>query len=236
MGSIQYIHTADTHNEKAALEILPYILEILKIRSVLDIGCGNGSWLSAAKQVGVNEIQGVDGIKLASEQLLINDDNLITHDLKLPLSLNRNFDLALCLEVAEHLPETAADEIVKTLVNHSNCVLFSAAIPGQGGQFHLNEQWPEYWHEKFKKHGFVAYDILRAKIWNNENVFWWYKQNIILFAKQGVLPNDIKCAGEVSGVVHPELYRKKMTKPKYIKSNTILLKLIYDCFKRLLKK
>ena len=63
-------------------------------------------------------------------------------DLAQPLQIDRRFDLALSLEVAEHLPPECGSEFVQTLTDLSSVILFSAAIPFQGGTDHLNEQWP----------------------------------------------------------------------------------------------
>src|SRR5690606_34222821 len=106
-------------------------------------------------------------------------------DLTKKLELNKKYDMAISLEVAEHLPESAADTFVESLTSHASIILFSAAIPQQGGQYHVNEQWPNYWNEKFKKRGFQAFDILRSEFWNNEHVPWWYRQNMVFFVKQG---------------------------------------------------
>jgi len=121
------------------------------------------------------------------------------------LTLNRKYDLAISLEVAEHLPEQFADLFVKTLILHSDIILFSAAIPGQGGQNHLNEQWPDYWIEKFSKHGYFFHDLIRPLIWNNKKVDYWYKQNTFLVTK--------KCSlKKIEHYIHPDLFGSKVEK------------------------
>lgn len=237
MEPIKYTHTDRMHNTQAAYSILPYIFSYIKPISVIDIGCGNGSWLKVASKLGADIIQGVDGIKVADDQLNIPEGNFLKHDLTKPLQLNKKFDLVLSLEVAEHLPEAAANIFIDTLTNHGNCILFSAAIPNQGGQFHFNEQWPEYWHLKFKERGYLAYDIIRNKFWNDDNVFWWYKQSIIIYAKEGVLKDsNLLPVSIVNAMVHPQLYRKKIFHPKYIRNNRKLIKLAFECIKFVFKK
>ena len=237
MNQIKYIHTERMHNTQAAFEILPFVFKLVNPQSVIDIGCGNGSWLKAATELGVEEIQGVDGIQVEDNQLNIPKDNFLQHDLTKYLQLDKKFDLAISLEVAEHLPESAADNIVAVLTAHSDCVLFSAAIPGQGGQYHINEQWPEYWHQKFKSKGYLAYDILRNEFWNNENVFWWYKQNTIMYAKKGFFESsEFKNSETVNAMVHPELFRKKIVHPKYLKSKKELFKLAFQSIKLAFKR
>jgi hypothetical protein len=94
------------------------------------------------------------------------------------------YDLAVCLEVAEHLPESSAADLVRALTAFAPVVLFSAAVPGQGGVGHINEQWPAYWKGLFEQHGFYRRDPIRPRIWTNERVHWWYRQNIFLFASR----------------------------------------------------
>lgn len=237
MNNIKYKHTREAHNTQAALEMLPFIFKFKKPKSIIDIGCGNGSWLQAAKECGVPMILGIDGIKVRSEELNIEENEFIQHDLTKPLNLNLTFDMAICLEVAEHLPETAAEVLVNSLTTLSDFILFGAAIPGQGGQFHINEQWPEYWHKKFKLRGYSAYDIIRSEFWDNPNVFWWYKQNTIIYAKNELLKSSgFQKSESLKALIHPELFRKKIFYPKYLSTRAELFSLIVNCLKSILKK
>jgi hypothetical protein len=69
-------------------------------------------------------------------------------------------------------------------------VLFSAAIPFQGGTHHLNEQWPDYWAALFKNHDYVPIDCIRRGIWGNQQVEWYYAQNVLLFASADRVRED----------------------------------------------
>ena len=135
-----------------------------------------------------------------------------SHALETSLDLGRRFDLVISLEVAEHLPENAADTFVDSLVQHGDVILFSATIPFQGGHGHINEQWPGYWAEKFLGHGYRATDVLRPMIWGDETVFWWLRQNTLLFLSEDALSRHPSFAGDIVedfnglAMVHPALY------------------------------
>lgn len=198
-----YIHTEAIHNLSSPRLVVPIVLGLAKPKSVLDVGCGIGTWLKAFEENGVSDYIGVDGNYVDRSLLKVPDSKFIPHDLRKDWSLERKFDLVVSLEVAEHLPEQVADQLIKVLINHGDTILFSAAIPGQGGQNHLNEQWPEYWQDKFLQHGYYFHDVIRPLIWANQNIEWWYKQNIFLVKK------NIKIESlpfNSLSVVHPELF------------------------------
>jgi SAM-dependent methyltransferase len=210
MDNPTYVHSEDVHNFTAARIILPLIFDLIGTKSLIDVGCGIGTWLKVAKDLGVSDILGVDGDYVDRKVLskYIDEDNFLARDLTKPLELYRTFDLALCLEVAEHLPFESADILIDSLCNHSGTILFSAAIPFQGGQNHLNEQTPNYWIGKFEQRGFQVYDPIRSAVWERIDVDVWYKQNILLFStKELSLPKPI-----FTHVVHPELFEAHLAK------------------------
>lgn len=187
----------------APREVVPVIIKQINPKSVLDVGCGIGTWLRAFEENGVQDYCGIDGAYVNRTQLQIPQEKFVAADLRKPFLLNRKFDLIISLEVAEHLPENCADNFVSSLVSHGDVIIFSAAVPGQGGQYHINEQWPEYWQEKFKSHGFYYHDIIREKIWTNEKIDWWYRQNIFLISRE-INPRP------ALALVHPELLNQKI--------------------------
>lgn len=173
-----------THGDKtssSALVALQQLKRYLSFDSVLDVGCGDGRWLSACQALGVSEILGVDGPWTDRERLLIEQTSFREADLSRSLSVDRRFDLAMSLEVAEHVPWTSAKTFVENLIRHADAVLFAAAIPYQGGFRHINERWPSYWEAIFRNQGYVALDPLRAMLWDRDDVFYWYKQNMLLY-------------------------------------------------------
>jgi SAM-dependent methyltransferase len=193
--------------------VVPELLTLIQPASVIDVGCGLGTWLAAFERAGVRDVLGVDGDYVPRAALEIPRERFVAHDLRRPLRLGRTFDLVVSLEVAEHLPSECATTFVDTLIGLGSAVLFSAAIPFQGGESHVNEQWPDYWARLFERRGFVAVDCLRRKIWQHPEVAWWYAQNILLYVErrrlesQPGLQRELALAGPAPlALVHPQRY------------------------------
>ncbi len=162
----------------SASVVAPIVKDLLNPRSVIDIGCGQGEWLEA---FGIEESIGVD-IAAPDREGFISHDLTEPLKLKTPLGLGRWFDLVVSLETAEHLPEEAADTYVESIARHAgDAVLFSAAVVGQEGLNHINCQPHEYWHKKFKRHGFVVTDPIRPLIAGDERVSPWYRNNLFIY-------------------------------------------------------
>jgi SAM-dependent methyltransferase len=157
---------------------------MIKPTSVVDVGCGTGGWLAVFRSLGIEDVLGVDGSWADQKKLEIPQERFVVFDLKKPLRLDRRFDLVLSLEVAQHLADRYAATFVGSLTGLGPAVLFSAAIPYQGGIGHVNEQWPDYWVEHFGRHGYVPIDCIRPWIWSNPHVEWWFAQNTFLFAER----------------------------------------------------
>lgn len=213
---------------QSAHEIAKELWEIIQPKSIVDVGCGIGLFLEAFSRRGATDVWGIDGEWVDLDKLRIPKEHFSSQDLCLPVQSSRQFDLAICLEVAEHLPDTAASTLVKSLVNLAPLVLFSAAIPMQGGMEHVNEQWPEYWSSLFVGHDYVPVDCVRRRVWSNENVLWWYAQNTILFVKKDCfqrLPQlrieFEKAMGMPLSLVHPEAFLNYRKPVKQIISKKI---------------
>lgn len=179
-----YLNNVDKYLEgsrKSAETILPLVFERIKPRSVLDVGCSTGVWLSVCARLGADDITGIDGDYVDRSRLLIPADRFLGRDLASPFDAGRRFDLVMSLEVAEHIPERAASEFVGSLVRHGDTILFSAAIPFQGGTGHVNERWQSYWQDLFAQRGYVAVDWIRPIVWESTDVETWYKQNVLMF-------------------------------------------------------
>ncbi|MGE3804952.1 MAG: methyltransferase domain-containing protein [Gemmataceae bacterium] len=183
----------------AAERIVPLILALTgQIRSVVDVGGGTGAWLSVFRRSGAEELLLLDCPDVATE-LLIDPSSFEPVDLSRELPAPRRFDLAVCVEVAEHLPGRMARPLVEWLTTAADVVAFSAAIPGQGGLGHVHLQPPGYWMELFQQRGFVRRDLLRAKIIHDETIPWWYRQNLFLYVKP-----DVKLSVEEPDFLPPE--------------------------------
>lgn len=191
----------------AAQVILPEVFSMLQPRTVVDVGCGIGTWASVAKSLG-SEIKGLDGPHVPVDQRLIAAAEFIETDLMSFKGIGR-FDLAICLEVVEHLPASHADQIVAGLCESAEVILFSAAIPLQGGENHINEQWPTYWQTKFAAQDFVMLDVFRERFWNDPDVDWWYRQNLFLVCRNGHPLTESSKPFQGDCYVHPELYLQK---------------------------
>jgi len=224
-----YFSWQESGSRRSAQAIVPLVVSLIQPKSVVEFGCGTGSWLAEFKHLGSSEILGVDGQYIEKSGLLrIPSQNFLARDLNSPVSLSHRFDLAVALEVAEHLRPTSAWTFVKSLTEASPVVLFSAAIPFQGGPKHLNEQWPNYWAKMFKQFAYPVFDVIRKQIWTNIQIEWWYRQNIFLFIHRNHLSHnpDLRrrlgpatpqplslvhpdCFVESISVCPPEIYRQK---------------------------
>jgi SAM-dependent methyltransferase len=173
----------------SARVVVPMLEEWFRPRSVVDVGCGSGAWLAVWREHGVTDILGIDGPYVDPSTLLISPAQFQALDLRRPFALDRKFDLALCLEVAEHLPARVAASLVRSLINLAPIVLFSAAVPLQTGAGHINERWPNYWRDQFAHHDYMFLDPIRPRIWHDARVEIWYRQNIFL-AVQRELVNE----------------------------------------------
>lgn len=180
-----FMSYADNTSRYAAQTVAALLRGWFSIGSLLDVGCAKGTWLSVWRDTGVEDIHGVDGDYVGRDTLVIPADHFSAKDLSRRFDFSRRFDLVQSLEVAEHIPASAADTFVDNLVRHANgLILFSAAPPGQGGEFHVNEQPYEYWRQKFAARGYVACDCLRLRLAGNQRISFWYRYNTLLYLRE----------------------------------------------------
>jgi SAM-dependent methyltransferase len=172
---------------KSARIVAPLVMRLAPIRSVIDVGCGIGGWLRVFSENGVAVVRGVDGNYVDPSKLYVAPECFTGIDLTQRFNLEGKYDLAVCLEVAEHLDARSGAELVRALTDLAPLILFSAAVPGQGGISNINEQWPEYWRRLFEEHGFKMLDPIRPLIREDRRVSWWYRQNIVMFASEAAI-------------------------------------------------
>ena len=198
----KYEHTEKVHSFSGPRVGIQLLFEDFLPNDLLDVGCGLGTWMQAAIHIGVKEVWGIEG-NLSENKIPEEIQKRITrHDLTKQFDLGKTFDTALCLEVAEHLPEESAITLISSLCNHSEKIYFSAACPNQHGQNHINCQWPSYWQKLFNDQGYACSDKVRWIIWDMTEIEPWYRQNIFLATK------DEKNAGyekRLHSVIHPDM-------------------------------
>jgi SAM-dependent methyltransferase len=205
----------ESQNRESARRILGLVFEYARPQSILDVGCGLGTWMSVSRELGVADVRGIEGQWLDPSQLHVERELVATLDLEQGFALHRKFDLAICLEVAEHVSEAAAQPLIASLAAHSDVILFSAAIPYQGGHHHVNEQFPDYWIDRFAQHGFRPLDFIRPQIWNDPAVLWWLRQNTLLFAHERAIAANDRLRQEAAiprqlSTVHPDVYLSRL--------------------------
>jgi len=199
---------------RSARRCVPDIISFVEPQSVVDVGCGRAAFLSIFEEAGISNVLGLDGDYVDQTRLLIHPDKFVATDLQAAQKPERNFDLAVCLEVAEHIAHEAGPRLVNFLTDLAPIIWFSAALPGQGGTGHINEQWPDYWASEFKAAGMIACDCLRPRWLNEDDISWWYAQNSLLFVNPQRAPTEaidriFKATAQIGRaprIIHPTLH------------------------------
>lgn len=205
--------------QRSAAAVVPAVYELVRPDSIVDVGGGEGWWSRAFIDAGAKRALVLDeSAAPATFPASIKDGiefvffDAVAHA---HWALEEQFDLAICLETAEHVAPDTAEYLVDFIVAAAPIVLWSAAIPGQGGHGHVNEQWPEYWASLFRDRGYVCSD-LRGRFWDNETIEPWYRQNLLLFANlERITANPERFynlftakweSAPIRGLVHPRIY------------------------------
>lgn len=211
----EFFSSRSENSYRSALEYSEHLSRIFKPASVVDLGCGLGPWLKAFGEKGATKLVGIDGPWVNREDLLDTRIEFVAHDANQLLTLDHEkFDLAICVETAEHLKNESSSIVVSNLAGLSDVVIFSAAYEHQGGRNHINEQRPTYWAKIFIQNGYAPYDFFRPVMWGNNRVEFWYQQNVFLFVKSGAgITQQLEGAGvrpipnlEFMDCVHPALF------------------------------
>lgn len=205
---------------RSARRYVDFLTSFYGPRTVVDLGCGRGTWLKAFREQGAELTVGLDGnwnsqANMVDPAILFEAVNL---NERIVLPADVRFDLAVSLEVAEHLEASSAATFVSSLTDLSDVVMFGAAYTQQGGTNQVNEQPHTYWANLFTKRGYVVFDIFRPVFWGAQDVEFWYQQNTFLYVKQGhPLVEHLRKKGmpplenlAFMDCVHPMLYQGKL--------------------------
>lgn len=214
-----YLDLADVSARSASV-IVPVLRDAIEPTSVIDVGCGAGTWMAAWLDAGVTDVWGVDGSRAPDESLGVPRDLIRRLDLGSDLRLDRTYDLVTSFEVAEHLPESRAASFVHDLTRLGPVVAFSAAIPLQGGTGHVTERWQSWWAAHFETEGFAPSVALRTAMWNEESAAAYYAQNLVVYVREDLVsdlpvlfPGGHRAPAEVLDVVHPRLWQRRVGHP-----------------------
>ena len=228
-----YSSLEDSSNSSAAT-LVPILIDRFSPNSVVDFGCGGGAFPKAFIKNQILDVLGIEGEWALQFGNMSAESWLLIKDLTLPIDLQRKFDLAVCLEVAEHLPAEFARVLIKSLVDSSDRIAFSAAIPGQDGTDHINLAFPEYWARLFAEEGYFLEWDPRNTIWNNRRIAPWYRQNLLLFHKKS---EQVQNYVVPESRFHPELFVEYQTATfKLNKLIRRVVKLLQRQFSRLFRK
>lgn len=159
-------------------KVLDLIITELRPTTVLDIGCGTGAALEYFAQCAIESV-GIENSKVAILKSKVSS-SIVRFNLKQELCLGKRFDLVWCFEVIEHIHPRFEGNFLKTLTNHSDTIVLSAAQPGQGGRGHFNEQPPEYWVQKFRAMDYRLDTTFTDKLRSTGEIF---AENLLCFRK-----------------------------------------------------
>lgn len=201
---------------KSAKGLLEILYKLYSAQSVADFGCGRGAWLTTCEMLGSRVLHGYDGPWVKKEKLYSNNIEFFPVNFEEKVVPRRRYDLAISVEVAEHISDKNADNFINMMNDASDVIIFGAAAKGQGGENHINEHWQSYWIGKFKKKGYICFDIFRSVLWKNSDVDWWYKQNTFLFVKENTLSGDFSMGklrsmeSVIYDIVHPDSFEYRL--------------------------
>ena len=211
------------HREKRSTQgadlVLPLVFDHLPIKSVIDVGCGTGTWLRAARSLGASRTLGVENPWTRRHQVEDRQIEMRWQNLEEPFAIADTFDLCICLEVAEHLSPARAESFVGDLCHTSRRILFGAAVPGQRGRHHVNEQWQSFWASIFRERAYVPIDAIRPIVWNVGDIPYWYRQNTLIYVHQSQYPADLAALqplidqSSILDLVHPDLLTRLLERP-----------------------
>jgi len=158
-------------------DVARWLVRKYDIKTVMDVGCGEGNMVRFFNQYGCNAI-GLDGLKRNTDKV---EGPAITHDLTLGPCRVSGIDMAWCIEVVEHVRDIYVDNVLETLTN-GRIVVLSFAVKKQRGYHHVNLQSKEYWIEKMRGKG---YKYLRRETVKMQGLaIGFLRKNSLLFVRE----------------------------------------------------
>lgn len=200
---------------QSASRILRFLNTLIRFETVIDFGCGMGTWGVAAKELGARRYIGIDQHEYDISYMQIDPSEYWEKNLQLPIHVEHFYDLAICVEVAEHIPEDYANTLIDNICLGSETILFSAALPYQGGTGHVNEQPCSYWVNKFLIKGYKPIDCIRPIFWNDAQVEVWYRNNCMLYVTEKAserIKVHLPAISFPSDIVHPQMLTRILHK------------------------
>lgn len=217
MYDIRYYKKHQVGSYRSAKSILSYLLTILDISSMMDFGCGMGTWCQAAEELGIIDVIGIDKHAFDEEYMLLSDERYFENDLTKPTSFERKADLVVSVEVGEHIESSFSELFIGNLCRHGDIVLFSSALPFQGGTGHINERMCSYWTNIFNSYNYRIIDCIRPHFWDNQDVEVWYKNNCVLFVKNEIF-HRVKKSIDIQSfpidIIHPDMLKRIINNKK----------------------
>lgn len=202
-GEDFYEQQAET-SYQSARSLLGYLFSSYRPSSLVDFGAGVGTWLRAARELGVGRLLGLEG-HWVRDKIAPSGIDYRFQDLNEPVVLDDRFDMALSVEVAEHLVPERSQGFVSDMCAAADLIVFGAAMPHQGGNGHINERLPSFWIKLFESNGYTCIDFFRPAFWFQPNVEPWYVQNTFLFVRAGDERKRLFRAEPLYDVYHPKL-------------------------------
>lgn len=209
------------NNLSSAEIIVPMLIELINPKSVIDIGCATGVWLSQFQKQNIS-ITGVDGNWVKNHKSFINKRDIVYYDFESNKNfpINTTYDLAICLEMAEHVSRKMSDKLISILTSLSDVIYFSAATPNSGGRHHVNERWQSYWCKKFKEQNYILIDAIRPKIFTNKKCCYFYAQESFIYINKNKIREFPLLSKYIRDdvlldIVHPELFMNQIVKPSH---------------------
>lgn len=202
-----------------------YVKELQRFfegNSIVDLGCGVGTWLTAFGAMGCSRLVGYDGSWNSQDKMINPSIEFRATDLNLTINQTEKFDLAISLEVAEHCRPESSQNFVDSLTNLSDAILFGAAFTGQPGTDHINTRPHSYWASKFVSKNYAMFDLFRSKFWGNDQIDPWYCQNTFLYVRPNhklffrLIDNNIRPIENLmhADCIHPWLFNHYFYKAK----------------------